>query len=254
MKPMVVLGVLSAILAFGQEIDMAPTQTRQEAASPNPSPYGVCTHPHRLLDPAERKDEFRRIAEVGIGRIRFDFEWWRIQKGPGAPFDFSLYDACMADAEAAGLTVLPIIFGNPVPMWARPVWEHLDEWGRYVEAVVSRYGNRFPDVEIWNEQNLEGFWHHPRNPARYTETLKAAYLAAKRANPAVRVFLGGLSGIPMGYIEGIYQAGGGPFFDAMNIHPDNHPRPPEGDLDVRLEHPRDRAQDIPGDGELVRRV
>ena len=202
------------------------------------SPYGVCAHLNRIAEARDRAEECRKIAEAGIGLVRFDFEWWRIQKGPGVPFDFSLYDACMADAEAAGLTVLPIIYGNPVPMWARPVWEHLDEWGRYVEAVVSRYGERFPDVEIWNEQNLEGFWHHPRDPAKYTEALKVAYEAAKRANPGVRVFLGGLSGIPMGYIEGIYKAGGGPFFDAMNVHPYNHPRPPEGDLDVRLEELR----------------
>lgn len=239
MKPMVVLGVLSAILAFGQEIDMAPTQTRQEAASPNPSPYGVCTHPHRLLDPAERKDEFRRIAEVGIGRIRFDFEWWRIQKGPGEPFDFSLYDEIMDQADAAGLAVLPIIFGNPVPMWARPVWEHLDEWGRFVEAVVSHYGARFPDVEIWNEENLKIFWHDEPNPSRFAEVLKVAFEAAKRANPRVRVLFGGTFGVPLPFIEGVYEAGGRPFFDAICVHPYNHPFPPEGDLDVRLEDLRE---------------
>ncbi len=58
------------------------------------SPYGVCAHLHRIANPQERAEECRKIAEAGIGRVRFDFEWWRIQKGPGEPFDFSLYDAC----------------------------------------------------------------------------------------------------------------------------------------------------------------
>ncbi len=238
------------------------------AANVAPTPYGVCAHLHRVRDPEFRAKECRRIAEAGFGRVRFDFEWWRIQKGPGEPFDFSHYDAVMADAEAAGLTVLPIIYGNPLPKWADPIWEHLDEWGRYVEAVVAHYGDRLPDIEIWNEQNLKGFWHHEPDPARYAEVLKVAYLAAKRGYakcaaqkqlsgkaalnrlsgeaalnggdargevPAPRVLFGGTAGTPWDFIEGVYQAGGGPFFDVMNVHPYNHPRAPEGNLDARLE-------------------
>ena len=202
------------------------------------SPYGVCAHLHLVKSPAERADESRRIAAAGIGRVRFDFLWRDIQKEPDGPFDFSHYDEVMADAEGAGLTVLPIIYGNPVPKWADPIWEHLPEWGRFVEAVVARYGASFPDVEVWNEQNLENFWHHPRDPARYAEVLRAACEAAKRANPCVRVLFGGAAGVPLDYIEGVYKAGGGPFFDAMCVHPYNHPRPPEGDLDKKLENLR----------------
>ncbi len=207
-------------------------------SGPAASPYGVCAHLHRVRDPEFRAKECRRIAETGIGRVRFDFEWWRIQKGPGEPFDFSHYDAVMADAEAAGLAVLPIVYGNPVPKWADPVWEHLDEWGRYVEAVVAHYGDRLPDIEIWNEQNLKGFWHHEPDPKRYAEVLRVAYEAAKRANPRVRVLFGGTAGTPWDFIEGVYEAGGGPFFDVMNVHPYNHPRAPEGNLDSRLEQLR----------------
>ena len=205
------------------------------AANAVPAPYGVCAHLHRVRDPEFRAKECRRIAEAGIGRVRFDFEWWRIQKGPGEPFDFSHYDAVMADAEDAGLAVLPIIYGNPLPKWADPIWEHLDEWGRYVEAVVAHYGDRLPDIEIWNEQNLKGFWHHEPDPKRYAEALRVAYGAAKRANPRVRVLFGGTAGTPWDFIEGVYEAGGGSFFDVMNVHPYNHPRAPEGNLDARLE-------------------
>ena len=207
----------------------------QPRSGPAASPYGVCAHLHRVRDPQFRAEECRKIAEAGFGRVRFDFEWWRIQKGPDAPFDFSHYDAVMVDAEAAGLAVLPIIYGNPLPKWADPIWEHLDEWERYVEAVVAHYGDRLPDIEIWNEQNLKGFWHHEPDPKRYAEALRVAYGAAKRANPRVRVLFGGTAGTPWEFIEGVYKAGGGPFFDVMNVHPYNHPRAPEGNLDARLE-------------------
>jgi hypothetical protein len=42
----------------------------------------------------------------------------------------------------------------------------------------------------------------------------------------------------MDFIEAIYRNGGGAFFDAMNIHPYNHPYAPEGDLDKKLENLR----------------
>ena len=52
------------------------------------------------------------------------------------------------------------------------------------------------------------------------------------------VYLGGTAGVPMDFIEAIYRNGGGAFFDAMNVHPYNHPYAPEGDLDKKLENLR----------------
>ena len=241
-------------------------------------PYGVCAHLHRVGNPAERAEECGWIASTGITRVRFDFEWWRIQKEQGAPFDFSHYDAVVADAEARGLTVLPILFD--IPKWAEPVWEHLDEWGAFVEAVVAHYGDRLPDIEIWNEENHRHFWKHDPSPEHYLATLRTAYEAAKRAGAAARntppvgsadsplsegansstlspltstlsslpstlspltsprVLFGGTAGVPLGFIEDVYRLGGAPYFDAMNIHPYSHPRPPEGHLDIKLEQTR----------------
>lgn len=196
-------------------------------------PYGVCAHLHRVTNPAERADECRLIASAGIKSVRFDMEWWRIQKKPGAQFDFSHYDAVIGDAEAQGLQVLPII--HDLPKWAEPVWEHLDEWGAFVEAVVTHYGNRLHEIEIWNEESHRHFWKYEPSPENYAKTLKTAYEAAKRANPSVRVLFGGTAGVPLEFIENVYKAGAGPFFDAMNIHPYNHPRQPEGHLDAKIE-------------------
>jgi arabinogalactan endo-1,4-beta-galactosidase len=48
-------------------------------------------------------------------------------------------------------------------------------------------------VEIWNEPNHAWFWPSGPDPARYAEMLKAAYGAAKAADPASTVLLTGIS-------------------------------------------------------------
>jgi len=200
------------------------------------SPYGVCAHLHRMKDEAFRERECFWAAAAGIGRVRFDLEWWRIQPEPGAPFDFSHYDAVLADAERHGLAVLPIIYD--LPKWAEPIWEHLPDWEAFVFAVVEHYGDRLPEIEIWNEENIRVFWRHDPDPARYVEALRVAYEAAKRANPRVRVLYGGTAaGVPgeADFVRRTYEQGAARWFDAMNFHPYGQPRAPEGLLDTAIE-------------------
>lgn len=215
------------------------------------TPYGVCAHLHRVRDSEERAEECRLIASTGIGRVRFDLEWWRIQKERGGEIDFTHYDAVISDAEKAGLIPLPILYD--IPKWANPVWEHLEEWGKFIEAVVEHYGERLPEIEIWNEENLQHFWKHEPDARRYTETLKVAYESAHRAaersgRRVPRVFFGGTAGVPLRYIRQAYEAGAGRYFDAMNVHPYSHPRQPEGALDTQLEALRALMAEY-GDGE-----
>ena len=203
----------------------APLATRH-------SNYGVCAHLIRH-EHDFRDEESAWIAASGARAVRFAITWTRIQKAPGAPFDFAFADATVADAEAHGLTVLPILYG--APKWAWPAYEHLEEFGGYVEAVVSHYAGRIPAVEIWNEENIVSFWKEEPDPAKYAAVLRTAYEAAKRANPEVRVYIGGTAGVPLDYLRKVYEAGGGPYFDAMNVHPYSHPFQPEGSLDKQLE-------------------
>jgi hypothetical protein len=49
--------------------------------------------------------------------------------------------------------------------------------------------------------------------------LQAAYPAIKQADPQSTVLLGGLSKNDFAYLEGVYRAGGGGYFDAVAVHP-----------------------------------
>lgn len=195
------------------------------------SPYGVCSHITRA-GYGYRDESCAHIAGTGIGAVRSDVDWYRCQPAPDAPFDFSFYDAALASCEARGLRFLPILMRPPA--WAKPIGEHLEEWGAFVEAFVRRYGMRCPDIEIMNETNLRVFWGSDPDPETYAAVLRTAFAAARRAEPGVRVLLGGLNGVPLPYLRRVLECAGPDSFDAVCIHPYTHPYPPEPALEQDL--------------------
>ncbi len=189
------------------------------------SPYGVCAHVSRGGDHEIAAQQFARMNEAGIGWARTDFDWTSVQRSKGGEFDFARFDRTVQLAVDAKITILPILdYDTP---WARPVIDHLDDWRSYVRAIVTRYKDRLRFWEVWNEPDLKQFWRQDPNPAEYTVLLKATYEEIKRIDPELKVLLGGLSGIPFEFIEGIYKAGGKDCFDIMNVHPYRYPAAPE---------------------------
>ena len=198
-------------------------------AAPNPkNPYGACEHVTRG-EPAARTCAMLRQA--GIGWVRSDFDWQAIERKPGE-WNFSTFDRIVGECEAEGVQLLPIL-GYSVP-WANPAHEHLDAWGGYVKRVVEHYGKRLPVLEVWNEQNISGFWKEP-NPTNYLALLRRTYEVVKAHYPALRVSFGGTAGMPFDFIEDVYKLGGAKFFDLISVHPYTHPGEPEGRVDRDLE-------------------
>jgi endonuclease/exonuclease/phosphatase family metal-dependent hydrolase len=188
------------------------------------SPYAVCAHLSRGDEHQVAQEELKLMHQAGIGWVRADFDWSGVERRPGA-WQFDHLDQTVAWAEAAGVRILPIL-DYDVP-WARPAYKNLDKWLEYVRRVVTRYKDRIRYWEVWNEPNLEGFWHDKPNAADYTKLLKATYATIKQIDPELVVLLGGVSGIPWPYLEGIYEAGGKDAFDVMNVHPYRYPSSPE---------------------------
>lgn len=181
------------------------------AAPAAESPYGVCSHVTRWGF-SYRDESCRWIAATGIRHLRADFDWSAIQPAPDAPYNWERFDRAIESAERQGVQILPIVYA--FPSWAQPSLDHLDDWARFVEAFTARYGDRIPDIEIWNEENGGG-----GSPDWYAKILQAAYPAAKRGNPGVRVIFGGTAGTDLKFIEGVYRQGAAPFFDVMCVHP-----------------------------------
>lgn len=189
------------------------------------SPYGVCAHISRHGDHELAAQELALMCRAGIRWARTDFDWTTVQPSETGPWDFSMLDSTVDQAQKAGVTILPILGYNVA--WASPAYQHLDAWLEYVRRTVSRYHDRLPCWEVWNEEDIVQFWKETPNAANYTTLLKATYQEIKKIDPDLQVLVGGLSGIPYEYIEGIYRAGGKDFFDVLAVHPYRYPQTPE---------------------------
>jgi len=92
---------------------------------------------------------------------------------------------------------------------------------------------------IWNEPNLSFEWgYRPPDPAAYTRLLKAAYRAAKEADPGLMVLAAGLAptlappGSEWGmndleFLQGMYAAGARGAFDGIALHAYGMSFPPD---------------------------
>ena len=190
-----------------------------------------------------RADVDREIAllqAAGVGWVRANVNWAGLEpnrKGEINQDQLAAYDYAVDRARAAGLQILmPISDG--VPYWASADPKKFVEadgtrrWNRfYAPASPTDYGDivRFVvdhfkskgvhSYEIWNEPNLEWFWPSGPSAAAYVPLLKAGYSAAKAADSNSTVILGGLSKSDFEYLEDVYRAGGGRYFDAVGVHP-----------------------------------
>jgi len=196
------------------------TDRLQEALA---SPYGVSAHISGREHPQAPRSTIA-MRNAGLGWVRTDFWRSEIQTAPGV-WDYSRMDRTVEYAHNAGLQVLPIL-DYDVP-WAKPAHEHLDEWLEYVNRTVTRYKDRISHWEVWNEPNHALFWPDPADPTGYVKLLQATYPAIKAIDPDATVLLAGLSHVPFHWLEPFYEAGGGDFFDVMNVHPYRFPAPPE---------------------------
>lgn len=200
-------------LLLGAWIQAAPPDNEN-------SPYGVCAHLQGGEEHAAMPQNLRVLTAAGIRWTRADFSWSGVQHEEGGSWHFDHLDRVVENAEKEGVSVLPILNYNV--RWATPAYRHLDQWCAYVEAVVTRYKDRIRYWEVWNEQNLEGFWGDKPSGANYAILLQATYKTIKKIDPGLQVVYGGLAGVPMEYVIATLEAGAAEYFDVFNVHPYRH--------------------------------
>jgi hypothetical protein len=188
------------------------------ASNPGDFPLGT-----DAASSALRQGYFDAASDLGGVMIRRDFVWSEIEPTKGA-FDFTAYDALVAQAESANVKLLGTLdYGAP---WANASSNgdidypptNPQDYADYAAAVAARYAGKVDDWEIWNEPN-QGlrFWKPTLSgdPAAYGALLEAAYTSIHAAAPSARVLLGGTVFTPQ-IIEGAI-----PFLsDAYSAHPD----------------------------------
>ncbi len=178
---------------------------------------------------------FKAVSKAGVGWVRMTIAWSWVEPEKGR-FDFSKYDLAVTAGRSAGLEILGTLGLGVLWDTAAPPGvlgnERLDyppnsmsDWNGYVRSTVSHYKNSIHYWEIWNEPDLEGFWHG--TPGQYARLLANSYTDIKAVDPSAQVLLGGLSlaGTPGQYDPDFFSQilsnkayPAGKFFDIANFH------------------------------------
>jgi len=212
--------------------------SQQQVQTSNPV-VGVHT---RLTDEVEEWKIQRSLAlvrEMGAPWIVEYFPWAYYEPERGR-YDWTHPDTVIRHARNQGITVIARL--GMTPDWARPdpkeqetTNTYLDaegyiDFANFVAAFATRYKENVQHIVIWNEPNLSFEWgYRPVDPVAYVDLLRVVYPAAHAANPDVVVLGGALAPTlepvdsPVGlndllYLEAMYAAGGGAYFDALSAH------------------------------------
>jgi hypothetical protein len=189
---------------------------------------------------ATQRRQFPRMAAAGVESLRVGFHWAFAQPAENGPIDLARTDALMRMASEHRIRVQPIVI--LAPEWARMTREPLSPPKDpqlivpYTQALIARYGSKgsfwtenptLPRLPIttwqyWNEPHLPYQWTLPPGPKwqpTYVDHLRVFYATVKEADPGAKVVLGAITNESWKYLEQLYKAGAGRFFDIATFHP-----------------------------------
>ena len=190
---------------------------------------------------AEQERQLDLIAGAG-GRIaRVDVGWSSLEQRRNGEYErwyLDRLDALVDAAESRGVDLLLTVTDSPC--WASSAPARVKQdcegawWDREVQRyppvdarhyadalafLVRRYGDRVAAWEIWNEPNSKTYFKSDDPAADYARIVRAAYPAAKAADPSSTVIAGALAESPAAFVEALLRHGIGGHFDAFSVHP-----------------------------------
>jgi len=253
-RRLLILPVLAAFLLLSWFMwvranrDVVSLGPQRSVQTTNPK-AGVHTRLENEVEAWKIKRTLEMVREMGAPWIVEYFPWAYSEQRPGK-YSFEHADVVVDHATRQGLTIIARL--GMVPEWARPkdaIANYLpeasyDDFAAYAAEFVTHFQGRVKYVIIWNEPNLALEWGYRRpDPAAYTALLQVTSQAIREANPDAVILAGALAptlGDPSGelgqsdldYLQGMYDAGAAPYFDALAVHsygltfpPDDPPDP-----------------------------
>jgi len=188
-----------------------------------PAPFGVNIH-FTQADPGELE-----LMEAGGFRfVRMDLFWHKIEREIKGRYDFSAYDVLVEDMAARDIRIIFILdYGND--LYGGGNAHHLEEgrpaFARFAAAAAARYRGQDILWEIWNEPNLEKFWHAPPDPLNYADLAFKVIDAVRREDPSAWIVGPATAGFPWPYLETLADVGLFNKLDAVTVHPYRHEQP-----------------------------
>jgi hypothetical protein len=186
-------------------------------------------------------DETLRLAsEGGFDAVVQVFSWFEIEP-TREEWHWEYPDFVVRAAEHYGLDLIVRLDG--LPAWvaeeatAGQADSLSDDYAAFASTVAQRYRGQIRGYIVWNEPNLAREWDGcPPDPVAYTELLRRAHGAIKAADPEATVVSAGLASTnhrdaeamdDRAFLEAMYQAGAGDYFDVLGAHPYGFAYPPD---------------------------
>jgi hypothetical protein len=185
--------------------------------------------------------EIARARALHARIVRTEVPWSALEPtaaGVVDPKAQGFLDRLVSDAANAGIGVVATV--DFTPCWASSAppallakctpgraskanaWPPREPsaYAQFVGYLAARYGARLTAIEVWNEpdQVNEDYFAGPEKPQRYAAVLRAAYVAIKQANPAVKVLAGSLVGSDGVFLKALYAAGIKGYYDGLAVH------------------------------------
>jgi hypothetical protein len=195
---------------------VARSDEKGDATLEPESPFGMGVYLNRYGGDARGLALMERAAQMardaGVKWSREDFSWGRIERQRGQ-FDWSYYDNLVACARRNGITVYAIV--GYWTDWTKPYTEEgIEDYVRFVKALVKHYQKEIKQWEIWNEPNIF-FWQGPKD--MYAQLLTKSFAAIKETDPDAQVLGLSTAGIDEKFIRRMLELKAP--FDILTIHP-----------------------------------
>ncbi len=201
------------------------------------NPFGANTFFEQEVEESKLRRSMQLLREAGITWVRQQFPWDRIEVNKKGDFNsqfgstWAQYDRIVTLAQEYGIRIVARL--DIPPDWARrdnserrSPPDNYQDYGDFVAAVASRYKGKIHHYQIWNEPNLVAEWGKTPSAEDYVRLLRTAYQRAKAIDPGVVILSAALAptlGTPDGlnesdltYLQAMYDAGGGNFFDVLS--------------------------------------
>ncbi|HEX2172054.1 MAG TPA: cellulase family glycosylhydrolase [Dehalococcoidia bacterium] len=197
-------------------------------------------------NPGTTDRDLKLVRDAGFTWIKQMFQWNYIEGKAKGQYEWHEPDRIVEATKKYDLKILARV--DVTPFWARPAGsdktlhgppENLADYGEFLRDLAARYKGQIKAYQIWNEPNLMREWGgEAPDPVKYTALLKIAYEAIKASDPDAIVISAGLSpttasgayAMPdVEFLQKMYDAGAGKYFDQLGVHGAGFRSEPEAD-------------------------